>query len=180
MKANTQFINTLKQSLKSSTLQQRTLWIAQIVDEEIDIKELCDLFLYEDRTTALRFSWFLSEIGMYKSTDLLAVLPYLFERRKQTSIKGFTYSFVKYWRIAGVPQENKGDAINLLFDWLIDPATSVSVKTHAMEVLFGLTKEFPDLKNELITCIEDQVDKTKVSFGIKAKEILKALKKDIY
>lgn len=176
MKANTQFINTLKQSLKSSTLQQRMLWIAQIVDEGMDIKQLCNLFLYEDRTTALRFSWFLSEIGLYKPTALLDILPYLFELREKTSIKDFTYSFVKYWRIAGVPQENKGDAINLLFDWLIDPATSVSVKTHSMEVLFGLTKEFPDLKNELITCIEDQVDKTKVSFGIKAKGILRELK----
>lgn len=175
MNANAILINTIQQSLKSSTIQERALWIKQIIDEEIDITQLCDLFLYQDRTTALRFSWFLSEIGMYKSTALLAVLPYLFERREQTSIEGFTYSFVKYWRIAGVPQENKGAAINLLFEWLTASNTSVSVKTHAMEVLFGLTKEFPDLTNELITCIEDQLDKTKVSFGIKAKGILETL-----
>lgn len=158
-------------------MEARTLWIKQIVDEEIDIKELCELFLYQDKTTALRFSWFLSEIGLYKPKVLFDILPYLFEQREQTSIKDFTYSFVKYWRIAGVPEENKAVAVNLLFEWLTAPNTSVSVKTHSMEVLYGLTKEFPDLKNELITSIEDQLNKTKVSFGVKAKDILHTLKK---
>lgn len=158
-------------------MQERTLWIKQIVDEEIDIKELCDLFLCQDKTTALRFSWFLSEIGLYKPKALFDILPYLFEQREQTSIKDFTYSFVKYWRIAGVPEENKAVAVNLLFEWLTAPNTSVSVKTHSMEVLYGLTKEFPDLKNELITCVEDQLTKTKVSFGVKAKGIVHTLKK---
>jgi hypothetical protein len=169
-------LNTLQQLLKTSTMKQLTVWAKQIVDEGVDVKELSDVFLYGDRTTALRFSWMLSDIGLYNKAALHNILPYLFEKREQTSINDFKYQFVKYWTIAGIPKQNTAEAINLMFSWLNDSNTNVTTKTHAMCNLFILTKDYPDLKNELIISIEEQFDKTSVSFRIRATKILRELK----
>lgn len=165
-------INTLHKALKSSMMKERQLWAKQIVDEDVDLKKLCDTFLHADKTTALRFSWLLSDIGNYNAAALHNILPYIFEKRKQTNIENFHYQFVKYWSIAGIPKENIGEAINLLFNWLNASHTNVSIKAHSMLNLHKLTEVYPDLKNELKTSIEEQMDKTTVSFRTKAAKIL--------
>jgi len=174
---NTLFFNTLHQYLKTSTEAQRTVWIKQIVDEGMDVQELADRFLFGERTTALRFSWLLSGIGIYSPSTLFNILPYLFAKKAQTRIKDFEYQFVKYWSIAGIPKENIGEATNLLFAWLTSSKTNVSTKTHAMQNLYNLSKEYPDLKNELKSSIENQLDKTSISFRTRATKILAELKK---
>lgn len=174
---NTTLITSLNQSLKTSTETQRVAWAKQIVDEGVDVKELADRFLYGERTTAMRFSWLLSGVGIYNPPTLFSVLPYLFEKREQTSIKDFRYQFVKYWSIAGIPTENIGEAINLLFSWLNAGDTNVSTKTHAMQNLYNLCNTYPDLKNELVSCIENEIDKTSISFRTRAAKILVELKK---
>lgn len=170
--------NTLHQSLKSSMMQERQVWAKQIVDEGVDLKELCNTFLYADKTTALRFSWLLSDIGNYNAAKLHIILPYIFEKREQTSIENFHYQFVKYWSIAGIPKENIDAAANLLFNWLNSSHTNVSIKAHSMLNLYTLTKDYPDLRNELISSIENQLNKTSVSFRTKATKILRYLKTD--
>ncbi len=176
---NTTLINTLHQGLKACTETQRITWAKQIVDEGVDVKELADRFLYGERTAAMRFSWLLSGMGIYSPITLFSVLPYLFEKREQTSIKDFRYQFVKYWSIAGIPKENTAEAINLLFSWLNAGDTNVSTKTHAMQNLYNLSKEYPDLKNELVSCIENKMDKTSISFRTRAVKILEELKRAI-
>lgn len=175
-KTVTSFEEELGKHLKTSTGKQRIAWAQQIVDMGMDVKALSDVLLHTDRTTALRYTWMLSDIGIYSPATLAGVLPYLFEKRDKTSIKEFPYQFVKYWSIAGIPKENEGEATNLLFQWLTSPHTNVSTKTHAMQNLYTLTKEYPDLKGELKTGIEDQLDKNSVSFSNKAAKILLQLK----
>lgn len=153
-------------------MKERTIWAKQIVDDGIDLKKLCDTFLYADKTTALRFSWLLSDIGNYNATTLHNILPYIFEKREQTKIKDFKYQFVKYWTIAGIPKENIDIAVNLLYNWLNSSHTNVSIKAHSMLNLYVLVKVYPDLKNELKTSIENQMDKTSISFKTKAAKIL--------
>ncbi len=156
-------------------MKDRQIWAKQIVDEGIDMKELANIFLFSNEASALQFTWLLSDIGNYNRDVLYKILPYLFEKREQTNIKDFKYQFVKYWSIAGIPEENEADAINLLFNWLNNSSTNVSTKTHAMLNLYKLSKKYPDIKNELKTGIETQLNKTSISFSTRAAKILKKL-----
>jgi hypothetical protein len=45
-------------------------------------------------------------------------------------------------------------------------------------VLFKLTKKYPEIKNELILCINDQMDKYSIDFKIRSTKILNELDKD--
>lgn len=175
MKHPKNLINGLQHHLKTSTMEDRQAWVKQIVDEGIDIKELANVFLFSSEEYALQFSWLLSDIGNYKPKVLHRILPYLFAKRENTTIKNFQYQFVKYWSIAGIPKENEAEAINLLFKWLCDSNTNVSTKAHAMLNLYELSKNYPDIKNELKTSIENQLDKTSISFRKKATKILPLL-----
>lgn len=160
----------LLEQLSNSTGAERIAWAKQITDAEYDLQALSQL-LFEDKKVALRFSWLLSDVGIASKGQLLTVLPYLFNQKDKTNATSFPYQFAKYWRISGVPEEDKGEAIDLMFNWLIDPKVSTHIKTVSLTVLYSLTKEYPELKNELRLCIEEQKEMS-VSFKQTADKIL--------
>ena len=138
----------LLQKLATSDGDDRRKWAMQIVDSEIDLMELTPL-LFADKKTAYRFSWLLSDVGEAKPEILFNVLSYTFEHRGKTDIPNFKQQFVKYWRLSGLPEDDKGTAIDLMFSLLTDPTVGVHIKSVASEVLYNLTGEYPELKNEL-------------------------------
>lgn len=160
----------LQTQLAVSSGTQRQSWAQQIVAQNIDLKELCRL-AFEEKKTATRFSWLLSDVGILNTSKLLEVLPYLFEQRDKTEIPNFEQQFVKYWRICGIPEEHKGTAIDLMFQWLADPNESTHIKTVALDVLQELIKEYPELKNELRLCLEELPEEIPVSFKKSIKKI---------
>lgn len=165
--------NELLAGLAGSTGAERVAWAKQIANCDMDLKELLPL-LYADKKTAYRFSWMLSDVGIAYPQKLFSELPGIFERRKETDILNFEQQFVKYWRLCGVPEENKGEAIDMMFRMLTDPKESVHIKTVALDVLYELTKEYPELKNELRLCIEETKEEQS-SFKQKSERILKQL-----
>jgi hypothetical protein len=77
--------------------------------------------------------------------------------------------------MAGVPAENDSEAIDLLFKWLLSKETNVTIKSRSLHVLFKLSKKYPEIKNELKFCIEDQMDKYSNDFRKKSIKILREL-----
>lgn len=168
------FYNHLLKKLASSSGQDRKQWGEQIAAEDIDVMELMPL-LRADKKTAYRFSWLLSDIGEAAPQKLFSVLDYAFSKRQQVDIPGFEQQFAKYWRIAGIPQQDEGTAIDLLFQWLAAPATGVHIKAVSMEVLYRLTGAYPELKNELIFTLHDQLEHNTPTFKKQAQKLLKKL-----
>ena len=74
-----------------------------------------------------------------------------------------------------VGDQNEARAIDLLFSWLQSANTNVTTKSRALLVLFRLTKKYPELRNELKICIEEQMDRYTVDFAKRAKKILNEL-----
>lgn len=155
--SNTEFYRELESFLPMSTLEQRKAWIAAIIEKNIDIKFLSELLRCEHKI-ASRFLWLLSELGMVNPTKLIAELPFLLDLSDEINPK-YKTSFANFWLIAGVPPENEGKAINILFQWILSNDTNVTIKSRAALVLFKLTKKYPELKNELELCLKDQMDK---------------------
>lgn len=168
------FYDELLTGLPSSDGTQRMAWAKRIIEEQIGIEQLFGL-LYEDKKVTMRFSWLLSDIGILNAQSLKVVLPQLFAVRDKVNYADFQYSFAKYWNYVGVPEENKGEVIDLLFRWVEDPTVSVHIKTNAVTVLSRLVKEYPDLKNELVIVLEYQLDKNLVSFKSLAQKLLTEL-----
>ena len=167
---DSEFYNELESSLYSSTFDIRKNWVRKIIEENIPINEYSGI-LKSDRKTANRFLWLLSEIGLVNPDKLLTELPFLLDAFEHYN-PIYKTSLASYWLIAGVPQENEGKAIDILFQFLMSGNTNVTIKARSMLVLFKLTKKYPELKNELTLCLKDQMDKYSIDFKKRVSKIL--------
>ena len=167
---NTEFYKELEFFLPTSTAEKRKMWAATIVEKNIDIKDLSKLLKCEQKI-ASRFLWLLSEIGELNPNKLFIELPFLLDLCDRLN-HTYKKSFATFWLIAGVPSENEGRAINLLFQWLLSADTNVTIKSRSLLVLFKFTKKYPELKNELKLCLKDQMDKHTNDFKKRATKIL--------
>lgn len=171
--SNIEFFSELESSLFGSNMSQRKIWVAHIVQNDIDLKELSGLLRCEQKI-AIRFLWLLSEVGMSDPDRLFAELPYLLNVCEQLN-PAYKKSFASFWLIAGVPAENEAQAIDLLFEWFLSAEVNVTIKARSFLVLFKLTEKYPELKNELKLCLIDQMDKYTKDFRKRAEKILAKL-----
>ena len=169
-----EFYNILETSLPTSTVDIRSKWVSEIIKKKIDIKDLSKL-LWSDKQVSTRFLWLLSEIGIMSPNILHKELPFLLQLSDEIKHIDFKKSFASFWLISGVPLKNESRAIDLLFNWIQSFSTDITTKSRALIVLFKLTKKYPELKNELKICLEDQIIKNQDSFTKRAKKIIDKL-----
>ena len=165
----------LRDKLPGSSSQERTKWARLIAGEKHAIMKLTPL-LEEGETTALRFQWLISEIGMHNKAYLRGQLSILYRLSKKIENEPFTRAFASYWRIAGVPVQDEGEAIDQLFNQLSSPTENVTMKWRAMEVLIKLVDKHKELKSELIDVLELQADLNEGNYKTKTLRVLEQLR----
>lgn len=168
------FYQTLEVALPTSMASDRIGWAKQIVAHDFDLIELSQL-LFREAPIASRFLWTLSDVGLARSAKLLPVLPYLLEIMPQLTHIETEVTYANYWRICGVPEENEGEVIDLLFGWLQSSTINVATKSRTVFVLFELTKKYPELKNEFRLVLKEQQHKYSRTFEKRAQKILEHL-----
>lgn len=164
------FYRELQTALPKSSAEQRKIWAFIIIENDVDLKALSEL-LQDEPKIATRFLWLLSELGALNPNKLLVVLPFLWKQCANLN-PNYKTSFANFWLIAGVPHENEGEAIDLLFKLLLSNDTNVTIKARSFMVLYQLTQKYPELKNELQLCLQDQMDRYTNSFKKRATKIL--------
>jgi hypothetical protein len=170
MKATPVFLKELKSLLPKSSYEQRKMWATYIIEKNIDLKELSELLKCEKKI-ATKFLWMLSDIAILSPNKLLNELPYLMNLCSTVNQDYKTY-FASYWLYVGVPFENEGEAIDLLFQFIVSPKTNITTKSRSVLVLFNLTKKYPELKNELRYSLKDQLNKYSKDFDKRVAKIL--------
>lgn len=166
-----EFYNLLESSLPKSTAEQRKIWASIIIKQKVDIKFLSKL-LWCNKKIASRFLWLLSDIGELNQKYLYNELPYLYQLSDKITHINFKTSFATYWLICGIPNENESIAIELLFDWVQSENINITTKSRSLFALFNLTKKYPELKDELKFCLENQKDKHSKDFRKRVNKIL--------
>jgi hypothetical protein len=84
---------------------------------------------------------------------------------------------VRLLQFISIPKTYQGKVATLSFNYLQDVHEPIAVRAFSMTVLTNLTKELPDLRNELIAVIEDQLPYGSPGFISRANKCLKALKR---
>lgn len=165
----------IEREISQSSVQQRKKWIFQLIDNGCSVIDLFSL-MQKDKKTALRFGWFLSELGMHQKEALLGALPELFERRHEVKHIPFEQNFMNYWLIAGIPKENETEAIDLCFELLNSREVNVSIQSRALKLLEGMTRKYPELKEELKMSIEKRENTKNKDFKNKLEKALQRMK----
>lgn len=65
------------------------------------------------------------------------------------------------------------------FKYLNDPSEEIALKAYSMDVLYKITESYPELKQELISSIENLMPHASVGIKSRGKRLLKKLYKEI-
>lgn len=146
-----------------------------IVDEKFDLIYLAKI-LFDTPKLALRFLWLLSDIADYNSNYLYDFLTPLYQLKDKKPSVNIKEAFPKYWYLCGCPEEDKADALELTLNLIDSNDTNATIKTRSLNALMKLYEEYPDIRNEVISILENQVGKNLPSFERKLANVLASLK----
>ena len=76
-----------------------------------------------------------------------------------------------------VPERLQGYLLEICFDFLMSTKVPVAIKVHAMQVIFNISQNEPDLLNELRMVIEEQMPYGTTGFKSRGRKILKRIGK---
>jgi hypothetical protein len=76
-----------------------------------------------------------------------------------------------------IHEDDQGILIDLCFSYMVSELYPVAVKVHAMQIIYNHVLIYPDLKEELVTVILDQVGNNTVGFKSRGMRIIKQMEK---
>lgn len=155
----------------------RDLLIQEVIKSESHFRELLQLALHEKDPLAWRASWVLDgsdeqKPGLAKNyiSKIISALPDL-------ESKGSLRSLLRLLGRYDIPEEEQGTLIDLCFSYLVSELFPLAVKVHAMMIIYNHVLLYPELKDEFITVMEDQVENNSVGFKSRARNLIKQMEK---
>ncbi len=168
----------LQKDLLSDFNKAHTVGIAKKIGaNQDDFDELMTLFLGDDYRLTQRAAWVVSHCADEHPWLIEKhIEPMILNLNKQASdaVKRNTLRVLRYVEI---PEDFMGIAAEVCFGCLQSGKEPVAIKVHAMDVLFNITKKFPELREELRLSIEDQMPFGSAGFLSRGTKILKLLDK---
>jgi hypothetical protein len=154
---------------------QTTRIIKWIGSDQKRFDELFHLFLNDEYRVVQRAAWPLSYCVISNPQLIRKHFAKLVKSMKKPglgdSVKRNTVRLLQHIEI---PTKFHGDIMSSCFDYIIDPKEKVAVKVFSLSILDDLSKQYPEIRQELKTIIEDRWDSETAAFRSRAKKILKA------
>ena len=150
--------------------------IKWVGENQLRFDELFYLFLNDEYRVVQRAAWPLSYIVIAHprliQKHFNKLLKNLHKPGIHDSVKRNTLRLLQE---ISIPGRFHGDVMNTCFDYIILPTEKPAIKAFSLTVLENLSKQYPDIKQELKTVIEDRWDFETAAFHSRAKKILKRL-----
>jgi hypothetical protein len=74
-----------------------------------------------------------------------------------------------------IPKKLHGTMANICFNYLQNPSEAIAIKVFSMTIIHNLTKNYPELKEELKFILEEQMPFQSAGFRSRAGKILRSL-----
>ena len=173
------FINYSLMDIRAALLEehskQQALKIATYVGKDKKrFENLMHLFLHDEYRVGQRAAWV---INMISEKNMQLVEPYMGQMVTRMGEPGVPVAVkrnvVRMLQNIELPEELHAPVMNTCFELLADPQETVAVRCFSMTVLDNLSKIYPDIRQELVTIIEDQLEhEPTAGFRSRAKKIL--------
>mgnify|MGYP005608581865 FL=1 len=169
-------MNLKEKILSEHTKTNREEIVNWIGSNQTRFDELVKLFLGNDKLITQRSGWPLSFAGIAHPEFIPKHLWKLVTKLKQKDLHdAVKRNTIRLLQEISIPEKYQGDVMNICFDFIISPTEKPAIKAFSLTVLENLSKEYPEIKQELKTVIEDRWDYETAAFHSRAKIILKNL-----
>ncbi len=168
-------MNLLAELLKEhSKAQTEKIAEAVCADDKL-YAELIHIFLTGERRPVQRAAWVLSSAGERYPEPILPHLAPIINRMSEPGVhEGVKRHVIRLLQFITIPEDLHGMVMNVCFDMLANPAEAVAVRCCAMTVLHGLSQQYPDIRGELITIIQNELEhESTPAFRARAKQVLR-------
>jgi hypothetical protein len=154
-----------------------------LAEKNTDLTELVNLTFNGDKGVAFRAAWLLENMLLEQPEQFLPSIPYIIKRIQYVSNPSCKRHYAKILMHLTSPKapaavRHAMAAINLkkaaeqCFEWLIDPAAMVAVKSFAAEALFNMRLRYPWIADELPAQLEFLMKDGTAGIRSKAKHLL--------
>jgi hypothetical protein len=163
----------LKEHSKKNTIRL-TAWIGE---DKKRFTELMNLFLHDEYRVVQRSAWIVNQVAGDHPEWIKPWLKKMLEYCKQPVHDAVKRNVIRILQDIDIPENLRGVAATVCFDFLASPKEPVAVKVFSMTVLANIVQFEPDMKKELVLLIEEQMDLEKPAFRSRGAKILKQLSK---
>ena len=166
---------------KEHSSAQRDRIVRHVGNNPKRFKELVTVFLNGPYRITQRSAWALSYCIEHHPELIKPHLKKIVQfAKKDGAYDSVKRNTVRLLQFITVPKNSQGLVADLSFAFLQDTKEPVAVRVFAMTVLVNLSKALPELKNELIPIIEDQMPYGSPAFVSRGRKALKELSRTDY
>lgn len=130
----------------------------EIINAPENYKTLIEIALYDTNPKSWRAAYLVDKINDINSEMLMPFLNEMIDQVKKEKNGSKKRHFLKLISMNDIPKNHMG----FLFDFCLKTFTSskeaVAVRVHAMQILFNITQTEPELKPEIQTIIEHEME----------------------
>ena len=137
--------------------------------------ELLNLFLHSEYRINQRAAWPLSycviDHPQFISKHFSKLVKNLHKPGIHDSVKRNTVRLLQHIEI---PKKFHGEIMDICFRYLSSPDEPVAIKAFSLAILHNLSKQYPEIKNEIKLIIEERWEHETAAFHSRAKKFLKS------
>lgn len=138
--------------------------------------ELFRLFLHDEYRVVQRAAWPLSYLVIAHPPLIKKHFGRLLNKLKEPGIhEAVKRNTVRLLQDIDIPVKYHGEVMNTCFAYISSPTEKAAVKAFSLTILEKLSLQYPEIKPELKTIIEDQWDFETPAFRSRAKYILRRI-----
>ncbi|MBL0334397.1 MAG: hypothetical protein IPP73_03430 [Chitinophagaceae bacterium] len=137
--------------------------------------ELVTVFLGTDKLLVQRAAWPLSYAAEAHPDLLQKHIGKLIRNLRRPALHdAVKRNTLRCFRNIPVPKRYQGEMMNACFDFIIAPAEKPAIKAFSLAILANLAREYPDIRAEIKTIIEEKWDIESPAFRSQARKLLKS------
>ena len=145
---------------------------------DTNFNELMACFLSNDHRVAQRAARSVSWTSKEKPEMVLPYIGVLVQQMQRKDVHpAIVRNSLRILEKISIPEAFHGEVMDTCFSFVESPQTPIAIKAFALTTLFNLSKIYPEIKQELILIIENQIDNGSPAFKSRAKKILQQLNK---
>jgi hypothetical protein len=171
-------MNLLKEVMQEHSRRQMLKIVQYVGSSPERFGELVDVFLNGPYQVTQRSAWPLSNCTELHPAlvkpHLKKLIAFLAKAGEHDAVKR---NILRLLQFIPIPKSLQGKTADLCFQFLGDTKEPIAIRVFAMTVLANLANENPELKNEIIPMIEDQMPYGSAGFVSRGKKVLKELKR---
>jgi hypothetical protein len=167
-------MNLREEILKEHSKVQSQKIIDWVSNSQKRFDALVHLFLGDEYRVTQRAAWPLSYIAIEHPHLTQKYLPVFVKLLGNSKLhKAVRRNVVRLLQFVKIPDELHGELMNYCFDFIADVNEAAAVKAFSLTILENLSKEYPEIKPEIKTIIEDRWDYETPAFHARARKLLK-------